>query len=179
MSCHGVNVFPQKQWDHAAWDAAVTMMSRREGMVGIIVPPGKLNPADRALLVDYLAANFGPNAKKRALATDADMPLDEEALRNAMYVEYDMPKASTPNARPRGQNPFLDNDGNVWVTDRGAPNAIVRLDPRTATLRAFLLRSRAGRTASRSMRAAPCGGARTAGRSSAVSIPRPARSRIN
>lgn len=119
MSCHGVNVFSQKQWDHAAWDAAITMMSRREGMVGIIVPPGKLTPGDRRLLVDYLAANFGPNAKKRALASDADMPLDEEALRNAMYVEYDIPKANAANARPRGQNPFLDNDGNVWVTDRG------------------------------------------------------------
>jgi virginiamycin B lyase len=144
MSCHGVNVFSQKQWDHAAWDAAVTMMSRREGMVGIIVPPGKLTPKDRRQLVDYLAANFGPAAKKRALSSDAEMPLDEAALRNAMYIEYDMPKADATNARPRGQNPFLDNHGNVWVTDRGAPNAIVRLDPRSATLRAFPLPEQGG-----------------------------------
>jgi virginiamycin B lyase len=143
-SCHGVNVFPLKQWDRAAWDAAINMMSRREGMVGIIVPPGKLTPKDRNILLDYLTANFGPDAKKRALSTDAEMPVDEAALSKAMYVEYDMPRANTPNARPRGQNPYLDNDGNVWVTDRGAPNAIVRLDPRTATLRSFSLPEQGG-----------------------------------
>jgi streptogramin lyase len=95
------------------------------------VPPGKMSPKDRQLLLDYFAANFGADSKKRALAIDTDMPLDEEALGKAMYIEYEMPKANVPNARPIGQNPYFDNDGNVWMTDRGNPNGIVKLDPRT------------------------------------------------
>src|SRR5437660_1668144 len=50
---------------------------------------------------------------------------------------------STVVAYP-GRATVLDNDGNVWVTDRGAPNAIVRLDPRSATLRAFPLPEQGG-----------------------------------
>jgi len=47
-----------------------------------------------------------------------------------MYIEYEMPKVGQ-NGRPIGQNPYFDRDGNVWTTDRGQPNAIVKLDPRT------------------------------------------------
>ena len=142
IACHGVNFYPLRQWDRAAWEAAVDMMSKRVGTDNPMdkqVPPGKLSPKDRELLIDYFVANFGPNSKKRALATEADMPLDEAALAKAMYVEYDMPAVNVPNAKPRGQNPYFDNEGNVWMTDRGIPNAIVKLDPRTATFRHFPL----------------------------------------
>src|SRR5438477_7168797 len=143
IACHGVSFYPLRQWDRAAWEAAVEMMTKRIGTDNPMdkqVPPGKLTPRDRALLIDYFVANFGPTAKKRALATEADMPLDEAALSKAMYVEYDMPKAvGVANAKPRGQNPYFDNEGNVWMTDRGTPNAIVKLDPRTATFRHFPL----------------------------------------
>jgi virginiamycin B lyase len=130
MSCHGVTFISLKQWDRAAWNAAIDMMSKRVEGMDTAVPPGKLSPRDRQLLLDYVVANFGPKAKKRALALDADMPLDEEALGKAMYIEYDMPKVGA-NGRPIGQNPYFDPDGNVWTTDRGQPNAIVKLDPRT------------------------------------------------
>jgi virginiamycin B lyase len=143
MACHGLNFFPQRQWDRTQWSAAVDRMTRREGTVGIIVPPGKLSPKDRALLVDYFAANFGPGSKPRGLATDAEVALDEEALAKAMYIEYIMPKASE-KAAPRGQNPYFDADGNVWMTDRGSPNGIVRLDPRTAIFKQFLLPEQGG-----------------------------------
>ncbi len=142
MGCHGVNFFSLRQWDRAAWAAAVDMMSKRVGTDNPMdkqVPPGKLSPQDRELLIDYFAVNFGPTAAKRALATDADMPLDEAALAKAMYVEYELPKADVANAKPRGQNPFFDNEGNVWSTDRGVPNAIVKLDPRTAKFQRFPL----------------------------------------
>jgi streptogramin lyase len=131
MSCHGVNFFALRTLDRTAWDAVINMMSKRNNGMDTSVPPGKLSPRDRQLLLDYLAAHMGPDAKKRALAIESDMPLDEEALGKAMYVEYEMPKVG-PNGRPIGQNPYFDHDGNVWTTDRGQPNAIVKLDPRTA-----------------------------------------------
>ena len=130
MSCHGTTFISVKQWDRAAWNAGIDMMSKRVDGGDTAVPPGKLSPRDRQLLLDYVVANFGPTSKKRVLALDADMPLDEEALGKAMYIEYDMPKVGA-NGRPIGQNPYFDPDGNVWTTDRGQPNAIVKLDPRT------------------------------------------------
>ena len=141
MSCHGVTFFSVRQWDHAAWNAAVDMMSKRVDGMDTSVPPGRLSPKDRQLLVDYLAANFGPTAKKRVLAMDADIPLDEAALGKAMYIEYDMPKVGA-NGRPIGQNSYFDNDGNVWTADRGTPNAIVRLDPRTVKFEHYPLPER-------------------------------------
>ena len=130
MGCHGVNFFAVKALDRSAWDALITRMTKRNEGMDTSVPPGKLSPRDRQLLLDYLATNMGPNSKKRALAIATDMPLDEAALGKAMYVEYEMPKVG-PNGRPIGQNPYFDHDGNVWTTDRGTPNAIVKLDPRT------------------------------------------------
>jgi virginiamycin B lyase len=137
MGCHGVNFFAVRAWDRSVWDAHITRMSKRNNGMDTSVPPGRLSPKDRQLLLDYLATYMGPNAKKRALAITTDMPLDEHALAKAMYVEYDMPKGSVPNARPIGQNPYFDNDGNVWMTDRGRPNAIVKLDPRTVKWERF------------------------------------------
>jgi virginiamycin B lyase len=131
MSCHGVNFFALRTLDRAAWDAVINMMSKRNNGMDTSVPPGKMSLKERELLLDYLATNMGPDAKKRALAIDSDMPLDEQALGKAMYVEYEMPKVGQ-NGRPIGQNPYFDHDGNVWTTDRGQPNAIVKLDPRTA-----------------------------------------------
>jgi virginiamycin B lyase len=141
MSCHGVTFFSVRQWDHAAWGAAIDMMSKRVDGGDTSVAPGKMSPKDRQLMLDYLAANFGPNSKKRVLAIDADMPLDEAALGKAMYIEYDMPKVGQ-NGRPIGQNSYFDNDGNVWTADRGTPNAIVKLDPRTATFEHYPLPER-------------------------------------
>src|SRR5262249_41487907 len=123
MSCHGTTFISVKQWDRAAWGAAIDMMSRRVDGMDTSVPNGKLPPKDRLLLFDYLTAHFVPNAKKRVVAMDEDMPLDEEALSKAMYVEYQMPVVGT-NGRPVGQNSYFDNSGNVWTADRGQPNAI-------------------------------------------------------
>jgi virginiamycin B lyase len=131
MSCHGTTFYSVKQFDRAAWNAAIDTMSKRMDGMDTSVPNGKMSPKDRQHLLDYLATNFGPNSKKRVLAIDADMPLDEEALGKAMYIEYEMPVVGA-NGRPIGQNSYFDNDGNVWTADRGTPNAIVKLDPRTA-----------------------------------------------
>jgi virginiamycin B lyase len=141
MSCHGVNFFVVRTLDRAGWDAAINMMSKRVDGADVAVAAGKMPPKDRQLLLDYLAANMGPNAKKRALAITEDMPLDEQALGKAMYVEYEMPKYG-PNGRPIGQNPYFDPDGNVWMTDRGSRNGIVKLDPRNVTWEAYPLPER-------------------------------------
>ena len=138
MSCHGVNFYPLRPYPRAGWAAMIDRMTTRTGSVGIIVPPGKLSPKDRQLLLDYLTANFGENSPKRALSTDGEVPLDEAALAKAMYMEYAIP-AATPKGRPRGQNLYFDRDGNVWTADRGSPNSIVMLDPRTATFKHHLL----------------------------------------
>jgi virginiamycin B lyase len=141
MSCHGVNFYSVRTLDRAGWDAAINTMSKRVDGADVAVAPGKMPPKDRQLLLDYLATNMGPNAKKRALAITEDMPLDEQALGKAMYVEYEMPKYG-PNGRPIGQNPYFDPDGNVWMTDRGSRNGIVKLDPRNVTWEAYPLPER-------------------------------------
>jgi len=140
MSCHGVNFYALRTLDRSAWDAMINAMSKRNNGMDTGVPPGKMSVKDRELLLDYLAANMGPNSKPRALAIESDMPLDEDALGKAMYVEYEMPKVG--NGRPIGQNPYFDNDGNVWMTDRGTPNGIVKLDPRTVKWEAYRLPER-------------------------------------
>src|SRR5262245_51992323 len=141
MSCHGVNFYSLRTLDRAAWDAAINTMSKRMDGADVAVAPGKMSPKERALLLDYLATNMGPNAKKRALALTEDMPLDEAALGKAMYVEYEMPKFGA-NGRPIGQNPYFDHDGNVWMTDRGSRNGIVKLDPRNVTWETYPLPER-------------------------------------
>ena len=141
MSCHGTTFISVRQLDRAAWNAAIDTMSKRVDGMDTSVPNGKMSPKDRQLLLDYLATNFGPNSKKRVLAIDADMPLDEEALGKAMYIEYEMPTVGA-NGRPIGQNSYFDNSGNVWTADRGTPNAIVKLDPRTAKFEHYPLPER-------------------------------------
>ena len=141
MSCHGTTFISLKQWDRATWSAAIDTMSKRVDGMDTSVPNGKMSPKDRQLLLDYVVTNFGPAAKKRVLALDADMPLDETALSKAMYIEYEMP-AVGPNGRPIGQNSYFDNSGNVWTADRGTPNAIVKLDPRTAKFEHYPLPER-------------------------------------
>jgi virginiamycin B lyase len=138
MACHGNNFYGLRQYDHAGWEAVVDMMSKRVEGMDTRVPPGKLSPQDRLVLVDYMAANFGLDKKKRSLHITADIPVDEAILGKAMLVEYDLPKADVANAKPRGQNPYFDDSGNVWSTDRGYPNAIVKLDPRNVTFEQYL-----------------------------------------
>lgn len=142
MSCHGMNFYSLKTLDRAAWDALINSMTKREGGMDVSVPPGKMSPKERQLLLDYLATNMGPDAKPRALAIAEDMPLDEEALGKAMYVEYEMPKVRA-GGRPIGQNPYFDHDGNVWVTDRGTPNGVAKLDPRSVKWEHYAIPDRA------------------------------------
>src|SRR5437016_57576 len=76
MACHGNNFYGLRQYDHAGWTAVVDMMSKRIDGMDTRVPPGKLTPKDRVVLIDYLAAHFGTDKKKRSLHTVEDIPMD-------------------------------------------------------------------------------------------------------
>jgi streptogramin lyase len=108
---------------------------------------------DRATLVKYLLANFGPEAKPRMVRTDRPTPVNEAALAKAMYIEYELPvdapgqgindpqyrSAVGPfGSRRTVQDIRFDATGNVWATDRGAPIRLVKLDPRTGAWREWL-----------------------------------------
>ena len=132
--CHGVNFVPTHQWNESQWNAAVDLMSDPRHPEGAQIPPGTLSPADRRNLVSYLTRNFGPTSRKRGLELTVEMPLDEQTLAKAMYVEYDLPVNA--NARPRTHDPHFDHDGNVFYTNAGE-NGIGKLDPRTGTFRHY------------------------------------------
>jgi len=60
--------------------------------LGGVVPPMShtvITKADQDAMVQYLAANFGPNSPNQRLKHDA-FPVDEDALSKAIYVEYDL-----------------------------------------------------------------------------------------
>src|SRR5947208_6282027 len=60
MACHGNNFYGLRQYDRPGWEAVVDMMSKRIDGLDTRVPPGKLSPKDRQVLIDYMAENFGP-----------------------------------------------------------------------------------------------------------------------
>lgn len=140
--CHGVNFLPGNPRNEAGWNQALDYMMNRNEAFGAtqgasMIPPESLQPGEREALVAYLVKHFGPGTPRRALRVDVEMPLDEEALSKAMYVEYRL--ANTDGMpRRRAQEPTFDHDGNVWFTERGTPSAISRLDPRTGTITDFM-----------------------------------------
>jgi virginiamycin B lyase len=142
--CHGVNFLPGKQFDRRAWESFVHYMTRepafRNGGIvrgSSLMDPKRISDAEMPVLLDYLAANYGPTAKVRAVQQERPPQLDRAALAKAMYVEYRFPNTRAMPHRWT-QEPHFDRDGNVWVTDRGTPAALVRVDPRTGESKDFL-----------------------------------------
>ncbi|MCU0758444.1 MAG: carboxypeptidase regulatory-like domain-containing protein [Steroidobacteraceae bacterium] len=145
FGCHTVQLFPynvvrtyptgRTPKDRDAWAATVDRMHQSPAF-GVAGKPSYfgaklLPPADRDLLVDYLAKHFPADAPPRVVRKEdgGDPPLDPRALARAMYVEYIFPNTPELPGRFTQQIDF-DRNGNVWVTDRGAPG-LVELDPRT------------------------------------------------
>ncbi len=142
--CHGVNFLPGKALDRAGWQAFVHYMTRETAFRSFgmlqgpsLVDPARLNDQDLQVVLDYLAQNFGPATKPRAVLQEREPALDPAALAKAMYVEYRFPSTSFMPRRWT-QEPHFDRNGNVYVTDRGKPAAIVRVDPRTGESKSFL-----------------------------------------
>jgi virginiamycin B lyase len=142
LYCHGNNFFPIKQFAEPQWSHYIDYMLGKDNDRGAMVPPGTLNDKERALLLAYLAQNFGPQSERRGLKSDTDFPLDKAALGKAMYVEYYLPldqRIDAGNKQRRTQEPHFDPAGNVWYTDRSVPNRIGRVDPRTGEFKDFMM----------------------------------------
>lgn len=162
---------PSLQWTRSQWELGVDLLLNVGGPRGTmhrsVVPEttglvaastislhpvgeieisaqNTLSTQDRELILDYLTVNFGPNSTRRSLLAlaEPDIPLDEQALANAMYVQYHVlpdPEIDMNGATRQVQDPHFDNDGNVWFTDRGRHNRVGKLDPRTGSITDYLL----------------------------------------
>ena len=140
--CHGPNFLPRQQRNETGWKAAIDLMTQSGEVRGALIPPGTFSAQDRRTLEAYLTKNFGPTSPNQALKIDAKMPLDEQALARAMYVEYYLPldpELDADNTQRRGQDPYFDHDGNVWYTDRSIPNRLGRLNPRSGEFKDYVL----------------------------------------
>jgi len=120
------------------------------GMFG----PADLSKDERAVFVKYLVENFGPTTQARAVKVEKEMPVDETKVSKAEFIEYYLPPDGpgagvndpkyasappTPWGRRRvSQDIYFDKQGNVWITDRGIPNRLNKLDPRTAEIQSFV-----------------------------------------
>jgi len=115
--------------DKAAWAITVDRMhkSLRLGKAPNF-DEDLLPPADREILIDYLATNFGADAEPRVVQLESEPELDEKALAKAQFVEYRFPNSEELPKRATHTLSFT-LDGNVWAMDRNG--ALVLLDPRT------------------------------------------------
>jgi streptogramin lyase/mono/diheme cytochrome c family protein len=161
--CHGENFLPGRPATEAAWNARIdhmvgTALRERDGRSyaeGLLAARSSVLPfshQDRADLLAYMVKNFGPGAKRRAVRSEREMPVDEGVLGKAMYIEYyltpDKPGQGSQapeyvnigyRGRRVGQDVRFDQDGNVWLADRGYPHRLVKLDPRTGVQKDYLL----------------------------------------
>jgi virginiamycin B lyase len=128
--CHGQNFLPSRQWTTAQWDAAIGQMMDPNARRGPTLIEGNavgtLTAQERKVLSEYLGEHFGPDSRRRALKIDVQIPLDEEELSKAMFIEYFLPEGR------HAHDPAIDFDGNVWYSDNAIPTRISKLDPRTA-----------------------------------------------
>ena len=131
IQCHGQSFLSFFHQSTEEWDAAIGLMMETR------IPPGTINPQQRQEVAQYLSAHFGPESPDRVLRMDVELPLDETALAKAQYVEFILP----PEGRDRRwlQEVHIDFDGNVWYTERIAPHAVGRVDPRTGQVDEFVL----------------------------------------
>jgi streptogramin lyase/cytochrome c5 len=165
INCHGANriagmparaeVWAQRidrMMGRHLWDADATnypygVLSFRDASRGI-------SRQDRQVLIDYLAEHFGPTAKPRRVRIEQEMPLDEAKLGRAMYIEYYLPEdppgqgihapefakvTAAYSGRRVGSDPRFDQEGNVWVNDRGFPHRLTKLDPSTGQMTDYVL----------------------------------------
>jgi streptogramin lyase len=151
IGCHGPNFVPSHQWSAEQWNSAIDLMMEGDAPA---IPAQILPKEKREILVDYLVKNFGPNSEVRSV-TQAGMPVDETKISKAEYIEFYFPLdgpgvgnndpqyAAAPHkvygGRRTGQDVVLDQQGHAWATDRGTPNRLVRLDPRTDEWMSFLM----------------------------------------
>ena len=160
MVCHGENFFPTRPGPKGMWDATIDHMVGSklgdrdptrygQGLLAFRASTFRFGRKDRDDLLAYVVKNFGPDSKRRRVRIEQQMPIDEEALSKAMYIEYylgtDPPGKGVNDplwAQDRvgryGQDPRFDANGNVWLVDRGIPHRLVKLDPRSGEQKEYL-----------------------------------------
>ena len=165
MPCHGGNFLSSRPSRPAAWEAAIDKMfgkalanrpslSYGDGIISYRDAQRRFSLADRETLLAYLVEHFGPDAPPRHIRIEQQMPVDEAALGKALYIEYYLPEdapgegVNAPEfaglsanfvGRRVGQDVRFDRHGNVWLTDRGYPHRLVKLDPRTGAFTDYVL----------------------------------------
>jgi len=128
--CHST-AYHHMKLDREGWDYLVRRMVDRRSLEG--EPPRDsyytrqhFPTKDKDLIVDYLAANFGPDSPDRDVKLDEFVP-DEAIVSEALYIEYDVPPQK--GQRPRSyHDPFVAPNGEIWANDR-ANHSLVRIDP--------------------------------------------------
>ena len=165
MICHGENFLSTQPATVGTWNLRLDRMmgknlfdkapaSYAEGLLTYRASELRFSREDRETLLQYLVKNFGPSAQPRAVKIDKELPLEEAKLGKAEFIEYYL----TPDApgqgindpqfsswkgqfagRRVGQDVRFDAEGNVWLTDRGYPNRLVKLDPRTGAQKSYVL----------------------------------------
>jgi streptogramin lyase len=158
MRCHGENFAPTYPGSKEIWNVRIDHMmgpdvllgkrparSYMEGFLQYRDPRFSFSKADRDVLVDYLAKYFGPDSKVRAVKLEKELPWDEAKLGKAEFIEYYMMDdpagqlSKAPDGKPRtGQDVRFDADGNVWLSDRGIPRRLIKLDPRTGVQKEWI-----------------------------------------
>ena len=150
MVCHGEDFASSRPATREVWTGRLDYMQGRalwdrpargyaEGLLTFRNTAARFSLEDREVLLDYLVENFGPRADPRVPRRDQDIPLDEDKLSRAMYVEYyftqdppgELSNSPEFNSQRRGQDVRFDALGNVWGNDRNYPHRLVKLDPRT------------------------------------------------
>jgi virginiamycin B lyase len=165
INCHGANRIAGMPARADVWAQRIDRMMGRQlwdtdasnyphGVLSFRDASRGFSRADRQQLVDYLGTHFGPEAKPRRVRMEQEMPLDEAKLGKAMYIEYYLPEdppgqgVNAPDfkgvgglygGRRVGQDVRFDNEGNVWLAERGFPHRLVKLDPRTGQMKDYVL----------------------------------------
>ena len=154
MRCHHENFIPARPASEDVWRARLGHMTGAElgtrdargyteGALAGRVQWFPFAAKEREEFIAYVVKHYGPDAGPRFVRAEKDVPLDEAALAKAMFVEYYLPidPPGTGSSSPEfakvgrgirwGQDVRFDAEGNVWLTDRGYPHRLVKLDPRT------------------------------------------------
>ena len=133
LGCHGLEHIPLHKMGARtgdAWRKGVNRMFEVNRVQVPVVSPDVVTVEQRETIIQYLADNFGVNSKPRDLRLD-ELPLDEEALSKAIYVQYDLPPAVPGRKGSRGIHDLFPSQMSptVYIGDIGT-GAILAMDLR-------------------------------------------------
>lgn len=142
FGCHGPAGWHRRGGKTAeGWRQAVTNMMTWRGVPRAVAPPwvapNKFTDQERETIMRYLAATFPVNHPRRDWKLDT-LVRDEDALSQAIYIQYALPppqgpdfaNTGAPRRNPAEQSfPSPSRPGALWVADNGA-SAVLFIDPR-------------------------------------------------